>query len=521
MMKKLSYILAGLSVACAVVSCNSKSETYEILEAQSAMVTRFAFSDDSKVMKNLDTVFFTIDQIGHRIFNADSLPVGTDITRLVPRVSTKGSSIVEFHVSREGKADTIYNYLEDSTDSIDFTSPRVMLRIVSSDGQASNTYDITVNVHRTAGDTLVWSRLERTQLPTSFTAVNEQHTTQSNGTFYCLTRYESNFCMARADNPATTWQYTTPSFGFDPDIDSFTGSDDALYILDRCGNLYTSADGGATWTSTGRNWKYIFGAYGSKIVGSANISGTWYSVDYPGTAQVKLQDNFPVRNTSQAITRGFEMTDVQQMLVVGGRTASGSLTGSVWSYDGNSWMCVDGLMPVPEALENMTLVPYYTITTDTASWTTTRQEMLFAFNGNRADGTLNDTIYVSRDFGMNWSKADSLLQPPTTMPRRTCAQAFAYVQKMNADGPVYSRGGNSRGSWTNLAARRWTDLYINARIGGNGPQPLTRSMSRATQPITDWECPYLYMFGGRNAEGQTMNQMYRGVIVRFTFKPLQ
>ena len=43
----------------------------------------------------------------------------------------------------------------------------------------------------------------------------------------------------------------------------------------------------------------------------------------------------------------------------------------------------------------------------------------------------------------------------------------------------------------------------------------------ATKPITEWNVPYIYMFGGVNAEGQTLNTLYRGVINQLRFKPLQ
>ena len=45
--------------------------------------------------------------------------------------------------------------------------------------------------------------------------------------------------------------------------------------------------------------------------------------------------------------------------------------------------------------------------------------------------------------------------------------------------------------------------------------------SRASEAITSWECPYIYMFGGEFSNGLISNTVWRGVINRLSFKPLQ
>ena len=50
---------------------------------------------NSKLLANLDSVFFTIDLNRGLIFNADSLPKDTKITKLVPNIGTSGSSKIE------------------------------------------------------------------------------------------------------------------------------------------------------------------------------------------------------------------------------------------------------------------------------------------------------------------------------------------------------------------------------------------------------------------------------------------
>ena len=44
--------------------------------------------------------------------------------------------------------------------------------------------------------------------------------------------------------------------------------------------------------------------------------------------------------------------------------------------------------------------------------------------------------------------------------------------------------------------------------------------SRATEPVTEWDCPYIYVFGGVTPTGGLSNNIWRGVINRLSFKPL-
>ena len=71
----------------ALVSCNKDKDddnsTYSYSESeQTTLVTGFALQADADVLASLDSVHFTIDYNNGLIYNADSLPVGTDISAL-------------------------------------------------------------------------------------------------------------------------------------------------------------------------------------------------------------------------------------------------------------------------------------------------------------------------------------------------------------------------------------------------------------------------------------------------------
>lgn len=501
MIRKTAIALIVGTLTGVVASCNSNSDDETLVLPTSAQVTAFSMTANSKVMVGLDSVYFSIDQLNCRIFNADSLPMGTDVTHLIPKLTVSSASIVEFHVSRPGLSDTIYNFIDHPTDSIDFSNP-VRLRVVSLDGQSTATYNVKVNVHTVPSDTLLWSRLERQSLPSQFNVVTDGTVAHTADRYYSLTYYDGRYSLASAADPAGTWSYATPSFGFTPNLQSFNATDDALYVLDGDGKLYTSADGTA-WTATGQTWTNIYGNHGDQLLGLGRQNGVDVLTTYPGATVTPLPQGFPVSGTSQTVSYTFEMTSQTQTLLVGGRTADGRVTGDTWSYDGSNWARIS-VKPVPNGLENATVFPYFTLDIHKTAYAVSRQSVLLAMNGRNANGQMNDTVYMSYDLGMHWQRASSLLQTGGAIPMRNDARAFVYKQTMTTGANALSRG-----RWTNALPAANLEAWTVVRRRG------------ATKPITEWECPFIYMFGGHDANGTFLNAMYRGVINRFRFKPLQ
>ncbi len=481
MIRKFTIILAIAVYVANFVACN-EDKTYEYTTVSGAAINSFSISADDKILENLDSVFFTIDLIKGQIYNADSLPFGTNVTRLVPIITTTdGASLAELTVKRAGESDTTYNYLTNSTDSIDFTNP-VNLRVVSADGTAEKNYTITVNVHKVVADSLAWSQAERLSLPSLFSIPNEQHTVIQNDKIHCLTRYESKYCLATSEasrlgdkNSTNKWNHQYIEFGFTPNINSFTASDDALYILSDSGELYTSANG-LSWNTTGLKWHSIYMGYQSTVLGSVKDGDAWLIQQYPGNKLSPLPNNMPVSGTSNPVTYSFTMGQNPQTYIVGGRKADGSLTGATWGFDGDSW-CKISAREIPVALEGMVVIPFYTFKVN-SDWTTTTYPTIIATGGRKADRTIESTVYVSNDYGYSWNKASSLMQLPEYIPAMYNSQA----------------------------------VVVNTTFDAK---------SRVSKPLESWECPYIYLFGGVNAEGATYNTLWKGTINRLTFKPIQ
>lgn len=482
-----------VSAAAVFVGCNSSDYQSYTSTYSSVAVTAFSLSDDDDILANLDSVYFSIDLERALIYNADSLPYGTDVSALVPVVKTlEGASVEEFHFTSVSGNDTIVNYLTNSTEAINFSSGDVRLRIVSLSADAERYYTVKVNVHTVESDSLVWGDMAYSALPTAFAEPKAQRTVQVGETLYCLSTDGADYCIAATDHPVDgQWVIRSVSFGFTPDVESFTGGDGVLYILDTDGNLYESADEADTWVSCGVQWSHIFGSLGGVVVGSALRDGVWYRVSYPVSAESVIPDDFPVSGMSQPVTYTSDMASGASLIFVGGRLASGALTNRTFGFDGKQWASLSN-RAMPEALEDMTLLPYFTVRVN-AAWVATEYSTLFAMGGRRADGSLNRTVYVSDNFGISWAEAGQSMQLPDDFPAMASSQAYVY------DSTLESVASRDAKIWHTLASVR-------------------RS---ATKPLTEWECPYIYLFGGTDADGVLYNTVWRGVITRLTFEPLQ
>ena len=161
-------------------------------------------------------------------------------------------------------------------------------------------------------------------------------------------------------------------------------------------------------------------------------------------------------------------------MTVGGRTADGALSGDTWAYDGQSWVKLSA--GLPEAT-GYAVTPYVISETDTISWRVKESDVLLAFGGRTAK-EINRTVYLSRDYGVTWKKADQLLQLPKEMPTVYDADAIVFEKLLTLTDPT-----TVKGRWRKIGL----EVPLNLNAGG------WVAASRAVKPITEWECPYLYM----------------------------
>lgn len=488
MIKNSKCLSALLAASALVAACNSDYEP-AIVTSENVEVTAFSLTADAKVLSNLDSVFFSIDLVNARIFNADSLPYGTKVNKLIPKITTQGVREAELIVPRPGKADTTYNYLTNATDSIDFSNGPVRLRLVSQSGAVERSYQIKVNVHQVKSDSLEWGGAAIDKLPGRVDNLKESRTVEFAGKFYTMLNDGTNYYMATQSHPATGYKLgsmTLPYNGMQGlDVNSFHATSNAAYVLGPDGALLTSSDADLyKWNATSvSGWHAIVATYADQVIGSRKkADGSWTLEYYPSGKSEALPAGFPVRGTSQTVSYRFEMSTNTNVLILGGRTAKETLTADCWSYDGNTWAKLTSknvMLPI----EGVTLIPYFTIRTG-ADWVSNRFSTLVAFGGRNGLGTISRDVYISYDFGIQWIKAGELMQLPAYVPATEYAQAFVVDEELTVD-------------------------------------KAKSAPARIVRPITSWECPYIYVYGGYTADGKLSDNLWRAVINRFTFKPIE
>lgn len=487
--------------------CNSEYNYPNENVSSSVAVYSFALSADDSIMAHLDTVFFAVDLNKGTIFNADSLPYGTKVDKLVPRIRMLESvSLANLTVPANGSTEeSVHDYLTNPGDTIDFTNP-VYLDVKSPDGLVSRRYTITVNVHKLVSDSLVWDKAAFRTLPSSLQEVSAQRTASTSDGLYCLTTDGSGWCMAfTAHAFAGEWEYATPALPQGAVIESFTGSNDALYILAASGALYRSADGGKTWTDTSCRWSNIYGCVGDAVLGNVKNGNSWTYTSYPagGCDGVSMPAAMPVTGTSQLVDFTFPLSGDTQAVMVGGELADGSYTGSVWAYDGSSWAQLNGNFA--KALRGVTIMPFYAFRTSN-TLVATEYSLIMAVGGVDDNDVVNDSVYVTTDYGLTWAKAADLMQLPDYVPPFHGAQAFVEETTLSS-----------------RSASGWTEMPFAYRLpaGAVLGEPYPVFGSRATAPVTSWDCPFIYLFGGYNRDGEFYDTLWRATLNRLTFKPIQ
>ena len=485
--KHIGLLLTALLLV--VTACNKDNDDYTDItiystSSSSALVTQFRLQANTKVYANLDSVFFTIDPERKMIYNADSLPKGTNVSRLLTSVSfltsvSEASFIATYTEDGKTVTDTI-KYTDTSTDSINFTG-KVILKVVSYDKNLTMDYDVHVNVHQSEPDSILWARSDRRDLPGSGNDNIAQRTVEWKDGYACLVQTGLGYKFSTADSPAGPWTTETIAWGFEPDVNSLAADEETLFVLDTDGNLLTSTDG-TTWTATGQNWRTIIGTYDHRVLG-ITAGETPCHDEYPaseGFTPKPIEAQFPVSDLSQLITIKTDWAINEQALMVGGRLADGTLSADSWSYDGHSWQIVSGARSALPALRGAALIAYYTFDL-TAGGHAVKKVTWLVMGGFDSTGTPNRVTYRSRDMGITWSKAASGLQLPDYIPGFCNAQAFVENATMTA---------------ASAAPRR------------------------VSKPSDEWECPYIYIFGGISQSGTLFNNIWRGALNRLRYKPV-
>ncbi len=483
-------------------ACNSKSDQPEeiVVTPSTTAVKAFTLKANSAVLSNLDSVFFSIDLDNGVIFNADSLPKGTNITKLIP-VITFANSMSEVKIEMEGgseKTGTV-DYLESPNDTIDF-SGKVTLNVTAADGINKYSYRIKVNVHKEVPDSMMWDKLGVSDLPSRLKgAVAQKTVIRDKKVFTLIEESDASFTLASTSNIGEgSWSKESVTIPFSPEIESLTATSEAFWMLDSDGNLYTSADA-KTWSATGERWITLVGSYLDRVIGVKDAGGHLTHCHYPASdmiADTPVDPDFPPisevgtevdRESLHPLPHGHICRRRHRF-----RKCVFRCVGVRRFFLGNNKQCRHTGAEGGHSREIRALSQHQ------QGVCKKQYDAWLIIGGSLADGSFNSSLFISLNNGVNWQKGSSAMQLPDYFPHLT-----------GADGIV-------------------ADSYLKADLSDAWKRMPSRSAGRWMKPsysvdgdnIT-WECPYIYFLGGTLPDGGTMSsEIWRGVLARLTFTPI-
>lgn len=401
-LRLLNIITCLFITACVATSCLDDEE-YDYEYSADASITAFSIGDieteyqatvDGKDTTLTATVTgtnypFVIDQNQGLIYNVDSLPVGTDVSKVVPEISADG------YVFIVAETDSIW----EEGDSLDFRQP-IQFKVMSMQGTYGRTYTAKVNVHQQDPNEMVWTRFE-----SNFNAeIKAQKAVYFNRQIVVFAEQENQVAvtMASQDNGNQWTALQTIDIPVKADYSSVIVWGESLYILAE-NELYQSTDG-LHWTSAGSelrlsaltaaiasgNEKKLTGVTTDNLYAESNDGSTW-------TTYAAMPEDFAQGVYSYASYPLATNDALHRIVLMGQNDVEEDSVNIVWSqlateHEWTPLSMEENNHECPN-MENAGMIHY--------------NGLLYAFGGPGKNGSSVEAFahfYVSNDNGIGWDK---------------------------------------------------------------------------------------------------------------------
>ncbi len=442
MYKKILSLTALLSAVIMFTSC--LGDDTELTYYDDTAITGFSVSSvvryltttasDGETDSTYSTTYtasshyFYIDQYSCEIYNPDSLPYGTDATKIVAGMTTKNSGTpIIVYKSEEGEDSLAYF---STSDSLDYTEP-MTVRVYNNRGTAYRTYTIHVNVHQETGDEFNWNSSSVSALA----AVGERKVVRFNGTMYIFAQSGDATVALREDG--SSW--TTLTTGLDDSAwSSVVVSDETLYTLSG-GNVMQSADG-YTWTTVAAQGQLV------QLLGA--VEGHLYALSTDGIAT--STDNGATW-TAQQLDDSSDYLPEEDVNMVWEQTSAGTNTYClliIGARDGETrvWRKVEdfGFNAQDQDWAYYSEDPYNQYTLPVMSGL-----QVFAYDDNFiATGGDLSVFYESQDQGITWIENECYALPDTFD-----ASASSYGIAVDDSNTIYVSGAGQSALWKGRLSR--------------------------------------------------------------------
>ena len=341
---------------------------------------------------------FSIDEEKYCIFNADSLPVGTDVKRVTCSVTTMNNGTVYIKSLEDG----IF-YLFNTTDSLDFSEPREF-KVYASDGSANQTYKVQINVHQEEGDQFCWTQCPSNEEIASLEAMKS---VMLNNDLYVYGLKEGK-TVGYKTKDGSSWTLLSEIDDKDAYQNMVVIPEYAIYMIIN-GSLQKTTDGNI-WTelvkdvavtrliATSKIELYAFDA-NNNIVVSRDEGQTWEEDELDESLSW-----FPTEETAYVCVP-LKTTEYSDYILMAGISSAIGDIASVWrkivEYDiqglADKWVYMertdDNQLALPQ-LNNVVLLSY------------DDRVLAFGVKDNQFS-----PIYQSRDNGITWKKNKQYILP--------------------------------------------------------------------------------------------------------------
>lgn len=511
--KKIT-IFGVLTLIILLASCGRLDEDGIYYSKQNTMVCAFSLQKDTSVLSNLDSIFFTIDLDRSVIYNADSLPKGTDISAIAVKATFMNPANVYVNYEDEDGATKSFSYLATSQATIDFRKceeNKVKMKVIAADGHTSQTYTLKVNVHKVVADSLYWKKIESTTLPVENKNIASSKCVSTNSGYYLFAQDVNGALSVYRTLNFTQWEEKSNISMPAMDWRSLIYDGSTLYVMSADSKLYSCSDlENIAFSESSVMQEYtpisLIGVYESKLLAVVKEGESYNQATIDVTNNTislsSMPEEFPIKGFSQPITFTSKWTR-DQLVIACGEKRDGSLTNAVWGYDGSRWAILNNAVSGGSLITPRTgvvMFTYYTYEYNSEIDLHTKVLTYFIIGG--WDGTkMTNDLYYTTNLGGKWKKADAT--SPMALPSEIAPRMGADVFVLDAPVVTESYG---RGPV-------WRDIEL------MNTRNITRLMSLKADEVQ--EAPFVFMVGGSSSlEYSFINEVWKGVIWRLTFPPI-
>lgn len=405
MIKIIKGICGVLTAMMLLVSCMKSNNNSSTLYSDTA-ITSFSLGTLKKTVHTTsstgaDSTYtvsvtgsdykFSIDHLSRRIFNVDSLPQGTDVSKVVCNVSALNNGGVFVEDLKEEGA------LQFVSDSIDLSVPRTF-RVYASDGSGYESYRVEVNVHKQNSEEFVWTR----HTASSDLATLEEMKAVMLDSKLFVYGLRDDKTVGYATNDGETWE-ELPELADKNAYRNMVVCNDIIYTLNN-GSLISSTDG-KTWEKiadapsivclTAASYSDVYGLADNGTLSELNLEEkVWANDLFEDGADMSM---LPAQDIA-FVCYPAAMTYYADYVVMAGTSDGVSDIASVWrkivEYDlqngDDKWIYMDrndgNQFALPQ-LKNLVMIYY------------DNSLLAWGINGNEYS-----PVYQSRDNGLVWRK---------------------------------------------------------------------------------------------------------------------